>query len=109
MDSKIDLAPWTDVFGVLASIAEAIPELREPVEGSIEALKQILQYTKVGDFEQLLSLSVRDCNMQQVKNNEQESIALAKHAREMTVQLVDALKGRNDLDSLKPKIEDFFK
>jgi hypothetical protein len=51
MDSKIDLAPWTDVFGVLASIAEAIPELRAPIEGSIEALKQILKYTKVSDFD----------------------------------------------------------
>jgi hypothetical protein len=47
--------------------------------------------------------------MQQVKNNEEESIALAEHARETTFRLVDALKGRNDLDSLKPKIEDFFK
>jgi hypothetical protein len=47
--------------------------------------------------------------MQQVKNNEEESMALAKRAREMTFKLVDALKARNDLDSLKPSIEDFFK
>jgi hypothetical protein len=47
--------------------------------------------------------------MQQVKNNQEESIALAEHAREMTLQLVDALRGCNDLDSLKPKIEDFLK
>jgi hypothetical protein len=47
--------------------------------------------------------------MQQVKNNKEESITLAKHAREMTFQLVDALQIRNDLDSLKPSIEDFVK
>jgi hypothetical protein len=45
--------------------------------------------------------------MQQMKNNKEESIALAKHARKMTFKLVDVLKSRNDLDSLKPRIEDF--
>jgi hypothetical protein len=44
-----------------------------------------------------------------VKNHKEESIALAERAREMTFKLVDALKDRNDLDSLKPKIEAFFK
>jgi hypothetical protein len=44
-----------------------------------------------------------------VKNNKEESIALAKHAREMTFKRVDALKSRNDLDSLKPSIEGFLK
>jgi hypothetical protein len=47
--------------------------------------------------------------MQQVKNNKEESIALAEHAREMTCKLVDTLQIRNDLDSLKPSLEDFFK
>jgi hypothetical protein len=51
MDAKIDLAPWADVFGVLASIAEVIPALRMPIEGSIKALKQILQYTEVSNFD----------------------------------------------------------
>jgi hypothetical protein len=45
--------------------------------------------------------------MQQVKNNKEDSIALAQHAREMTTKLVDALQTRNDLDSLKPGIEDY--
>jgi hypothetical protein len=52
---------------------------------------------------------VLDCDLWQVKNNQEESIVLAEHARGMTLQLVDALKGRNDLDSLKPKIEHFIK
>jgi hypothetical protein len=57
MAPKINSEPWIYVFGVLASVAKAVPVLRVPVEGSIEALKQILQYTKVGDF-QLITLSV---------------------------------------------------
>jgi hypothetical protein len=47
MTPKIDLARWIDVLGVLAIIAKAVPVLGAPVEGSIEALKQILQYTEV--------------------------------------------------------------
>jgi hypothetical protein len=47
--------------------------------------------------------------MQQVKNNKEDSIALANHAREITAKLAQALQARNDLDSLKPNIEDFFK
>jgi hypothetical protein len=47
--------------------------------------------------------------MQQVKNNKEESIALAEHVREMTFKLVDTLQTRNDLDSLKPSIEHFVK
>jgi hypothetical protein len=50
MALKIDPEPWTDVYGVLASIAKAVPELRAPFEGSIDALKQILRYTEVGDL-----------------------------------------------------------
>jgi hypothetical protein len=37
----------TDVLGALVSIAEAVPVLGAPVKGSLEALKQIIQYTKV--------------------------------------------------------------
>jgi hypothetical protein len=48
-------------------------------------------------------------DMQQVKNNKEDSIALANHAREITSKLAQALQARNDLDSLKPNIEDFFK
>jgi hypothetical protein len=47
--------------------------------------------------------------MQQVQNNKEESIALAKHAREMTFKLVDHLKSYNEPDSLKPSIERFVK
>jgi hypothetical protein len=50
MAPKIDPVPWNNVFEVLASVAKAVPELREPFEDSIEALKQILQYTKVSDI-----------------------------------------------------------
>jgi hypothetical protein len=35
-----------DGLGVLASIAEAVPVLGAPVKGSVEALKQIVQYTQ---------------------------------------------------------------
>jgi hypothetical protein len=51
MAPKIDIAPWIDVLGVLASVAKSVPVLGAPVEGSIEALKQILLYTEVGDFD----------------------------------------------------------
>jgi hypothetical protein len=51
MTLKIDPAPWIDVLGVLAAVAKAVPILGAPVEGSIEALKQILQYTEVSRFE----------------------------------------------------------
>jgi hypothetical protein len=54
-------------------------------------------------------MSVYDCDMQQVKNNKEESIALAEHAREMAFKLVNTLQICNDLDSVKPSIEDFFK
>jgi hypothetical protein len=52
-------------------------------------------------------MSVCDCHVQQVKNNKEGSIALAKHAKEMSSKLVDALQARNDLDSLKPSIINF--
>jgi hypothetical protein len=55
------------------------------------------------------SISVRDFDMQQVKNNKEDSITLANHAREMTSKLVDSLQGRSDQDSLKPSMEDFSK
>jgi hypothetical protein len=51
MAPKIDPAPYTDIFGVLASVAKAVPILAAPIEVSIEALKQILQYTSVSDFD----------------------------------------------------------
>jgi hypothetical protein len=51
---------------------------------------------------------IHDCDTQVVKNNKEESIALAKHTREMTSKLVDALQAWSDLDSPKPSIEDFF-
>jgi hypothetical protein len=41
------LGPLIDALGVLASVAKAVPVLGATVEGSLEALKQILQYTKV--------------------------------------------------------------
>jgi hypothetical protein len=53
MASKIDPALWTDVFEVLASVAEAVPVLEAPLKGSIEALKQMRQYTEVSGFDRL--------------------------------------------------------
>jgi hypothetical protein len=52
-------------------------------------------------------MSVCERAMQQVKNNKEDSIALAKLAREKTVDLFDGLKMRNDLSILKPTIEHF--
>jgi hypothetical protein len=37
----------TDVFTALVSIPEAVPVLGGPVKASLEALKQIVQYTQV--------------------------------------------------------------
>jgi hypothetical protein len=51
MTPEIDPESWTNVFGVLASVAKAVPELKTPIEGSIESLKQILRYTEVGGFD----------------------------------------------------------
>jgi hypothetical protein len=55
----------------------------------------------------LLGFLVRDLDIQQVKNNKEDSITLANHAREMTSKLVDAVQASNDLDSLKPGIDNF--
>jgi hypothetical protein len=52
MASSIDLGPWIDGLGVLQSVAKAVPVLGAPVEGSIEAVKQILQYTEVSLLDQ---------------------------------------------------------
>jgi hypothetical protein len=51
MAPKVEPASWTDVFGVLASMAKSIPELEAPCNGSIEALTQIMQYSEVSDFD----------------------------------------------------------
>jgi hypothetical protein len=51
MAPKIDSALWIDILGVLASVAKTVPVLGAPVEGSIEALKQILLYTEVSDYD----------------------------------------------------------
>jgi hypothetical protein len=47
MANKTGLSPWIDGLAVLQSVAKAVPVLGAPVEGSIEAVKQILQYTEV--------------------------------------------------------------
>jgi hypothetical protein len=47
MTSKLNLGPGIDGLEVLAPIAKAVPILGASVEGSLEALKQILQYTEV--------------------------------------------------------------
>jgi hypothetical protein len=36
-----------DSLGMLASLAEAVPALGAPIKGSVEALKQILQFAQV--------------------------------------------------------------
>jgi hypothetical protein len=50
MNTKLGLGPWIDGLAVLQSVAKAVPVLGAPVEGSIEAVKQILQYTEVSKF-----------------------------------------------------------
>jgi hypothetical protein len=50
MATKTGLSPWIDGLAVLQSVAKAVPVLGAPVEGSIEAVKQILQYTEVRRF-----------------------------------------------------------
>jgi hypothetical protein len=47
MSTKSNLGPWIDGLGVLQSVAKAVPVLGAPVESSIEAVKQILQYSEV--------------------------------------------------------------
>jgi hypothetical protein len=51
MASRIDPALWTYVFGVLVSLAKAVPMLEALLIGSIEALRQIQQYTEVSSFD----------------------------------------------------------
>jgi hypothetical protein len=50
MATKTGLSPWIDGLAVLQSVAKAVPMLGAPVEASIEAVKQILQYTEVSLF-----------------------------------------------------------
>jgi hypothetical protein len=47
MPIGIDRGFAIDGLGILVSIAEAVPVLGAPVKGSLEALKQIVQYTQV--------------------------------------------------------------
>jgi hypothetical protein len=54
-------------------------------------------------------MSVCDCSIQQVTKNNEDSVALANHAREMRFKLVDALQVRNDLDPIKPSIKDYYR
>jgi hypothetical protein len=54
-------------------------------------------------------MSVCDCSTQQMKKNKENSVALANHAREMKLKLVDVVQVRNDPDSIKPSIEDYYR
>jgi hypothetical protein len=47
--------------------------------------------------------------LQQVKNNKEDSVALAHHASEVTSKLFGALETREDVDSTKASIENFVK
>jgi hypothetical protein len=51
MPPKINVGLIIDGLGMLASVAEAVPVLGSPVKGSVEALKQILQYAQVSLFQ----------------------------------------------------------
>jgi hypothetical protein len=51
MASRIDTVLWTYVFAVLVSVAKAVPMLEALLGGSIEALRQIQQYTEVSIFD----------------------------------------------------------
>jgi hypothetical protein len=50
-----------------------------------------------------------DFNLQQVKNNKEDSATLADHASEITPKLFAALKTCRDLDSMTASIESFVK
>jgi hypothetical protein len=41
------MAPLVDALGVLAAVAKTFPILGSTVEGSLDALKQIIQYSEV--------------------------------------------------------------
>jgi hypothetical protein len=62
MSSKVttSLSLSIDGLGVLASVAEAVPALGAPVKGSVEALKQILQYAQVRKL-RLASIIMYSC------------------------------------------------
>jgi hypothetical protein len=109
MANKTGLGPWIDGLAVLQSVAKAVPVLGAPVEGSIEAVKQILQCTEVSRFPWLSYMALLDGDLQQVKNNKEDSVTLARHASEITPKLFAALKTRDDVDLLKPSIESFVK
>jgi hypothetical protein len=47
MTLKSGLGPWIDGLEMVAAVPKAVPVLGAPVEGSMEALKKILQYTQV--------------------------------------------------------------
>jgi hypothetical protein len=52
-------------------------------------------------------MALLDCDLQQVKSNKEDSVALANHAIKITPELFGALKTDDDLGSLKPSIESF--
>jgi hypothetical protein len=49
MPPVIDPGFVIDGLGILVSVAEAVPVLGAPVKGSLEALKQIVQYTQASN------------------------------------------------------------
>jgi hypothetical protein len=98
-----------DGLGVLASVAEAIPVLGAPVKSSVEALKQILQYARVSVLTVLCHMILSDYDLQEVKNNKEDMLALATYAQEVTSKLFDGLKRLEDVDSMSSDINDFVK
>jgi hypothetical protein len=47
MHPRVNMGLLVDGLGVLASVAEAVPVLGSSVKGSVEAVKQIVQYSEV--------------------------------------------------------------
>jgi hypothetical protein len=47
MSIKIDIGVLIDGLEVLVPVAKAVPVLGAPVEGALEAVKQILKYAEV--------------------------------------------------------------
>jgi hypothetical protein len=45
--------------------------------------------------------------LQQVKNNKEDSLGLAEHARDVTYKLFDALQSLDNLDSMRMNIESY--
>jgi hypothetical protein len=107
MTIKIDIGLLIDGLELLVPVAKAVPVLGAPVEGALEAVKKILNYAEVSTSDQQAESARHITAVQQVKNNKDETLALAKYIGEITPKLFLALQSLDDVDSIKSSIDDF--